>query len=115
MERSGLGAHLSQGPRTYHTHQQLVEPLQLKLRLGPHVWAQGRLQEGHTPAGQHLPRRARRAGVVVDLEVHWGQVRVTLHTGPRPLACPGHPAPSLCLRWDPAPSQWVSGDLHSFV
>lgn len=55
---------------TYHAHQQLVEPLQFELGLGPHVRSQGRLQEGHTPARQHLPRGASSVGVVVNLEIH---------------------------------------------
>lgn len=55
---------------THHTHQQLVEPLQFELRLGPHVWSQGGLQESHAPTRQHLPRRPGGVGVVVDLEMH---------------------------------------------
>lgn len=57
-------------PRTYHTHQQLVKPLQFELRLGPHVRSQSSLQEGHTPAGQHLSRRPSCVGVVINLEIH---------------------------------------------
>lgn len=55
---------------SYHAHQELVEPLQFELGLGPHVRAQGGLQESHTPAGQHLPWGSRGVGVVVNLQTH---------------------------------------------
>lgn len=81
MEDSGFSvpapAQTAEGPHTYHAHQQLVEPLQFELRLGPHVWPQGSLQQGNAPARQHLPWRSCSVGVVVHLESH--PLRPELH------------------------------------
>lgn len=60
----------TEGTGTYHTHQQLVKPLQLELGFGPHVGPQGRLEQCHTTTGQQLPGRAGSAGGVVHLQMH---------------------------------------------
>lgn len=87
---------------TYHSHQQLVEPLQLKFRLGPHVWAQGGLEEIDASARQHLPRGPSRVGVVIDLQMRSPSLSTSLAKnavswpGPGPCLSPTGLSLSLC-------------------
>lgn len=54
---------------SHHSHEQLVEPLQLELGAGPHVGPEGRLHEADAAAGQQLARRAGHVGAVVHLDM----------------------------------------------
>lgn len=53
---------------SYHCHEQLVKPLQLKFGARPHVRPEGSLHQAHTAAGQQLPGRASHIGAVIHLD-----------------------------------------------
>lgn len=58
---------------SYHSHKQLVKPLQLEFSAGPHVRPEGRLHQANTATGQQLSWRPSHIGGIIHLEGEKGR------------------------------------------